>query len=87
MLILCTAVQVTKHLLLATVERLDSQRLDVDDRRLKSPRQYVHRGRVVPQQQGRLDGAHVHGAEHLTVRTTRYVVLFPVLTGCENVRC
>lgn len=66
---------------MASVERLDGQRLDVDDRRLESPRQYVHRGRVVPQQQDRLDGAHVHGAEHLTVRAARHVMLFPVLTG------
>lgn len=69
---------------MATVERIDGQWLDVDDRRLESPRQYVHRGRVVPEQQDRLDGAHVHGAKYSAVFAARFVMLFPVFSTDEN---
>lgn len=65
-------------ILLAAVERLDSQRFDVDDRRFESPGQYVHRGRVVPNQQNRFDGTHTTGPKHPTVDTARFVMLFPV---------
>jgi len=66
------------YLLLAAVERLDGQRLDVNDRRFEPPCQYVHRSRMVPQQQDRLDGTHVDGTEHSTVSTARFIMLFPV---------
>lgn len=65
-------------LLLASVERLNGQRLDVDDRRFKPPRQYVYRSRVVPQQQDRFDGTHVDRTEHSTMDTTRFIMLFSV---------
>lgn len=66
-------------LLLTAVERLDGQRLDVNDRRFESPRQYVHRGRMVPEQQDGFDRAHVGGTENLTVYTARFVMLFPAI--------
>jgi len=65
-------------LLLATIERLDGQRLDVDDWRLKPPSQNVHRGRMVPDQQHRLDGTYVTRTKHSAVDAARFVVLFPV---------
>lgn len=65
---------------MAAVERFNGQRLDVDDGRLESPRQRVHRGRMGPEKYDRFDGAHADGPEHSPVHTTRFVVLFSVRT-------